>query len=138
MTYGGWGAAVGPADRPQLGDRHLEVGKHLEEESLKLLVAPVNLVDEQDGAAAVVRDGLQEGALEEEGLGEDLVLALGRAAAGPRGELDPEHLLGIVPLVESRRGIEPLVALEADQVGIEGAGQYLRDLGLPHPGVPLA
>ena len=39
-------------DRPDLRDRHLEVGQELEQEGLELLVRPVDLVDEQHRGCA--------------------------------------------------------------------------------------
>ena len=53
------------AEGPELGDRHLEVGEHLEQEGLERLVGPVHLVDEQHSRAPGARDGAQERPLEE-------------------------------------------------------------------------
>ena len=50
-------------------------------------------------------------------------------------QLDVQELLLVVPLVERGRGVEPFVALQADQVGLEHAGHDLGDLGLAHAGV---
>jgi hypothetical protein len=56
----------------QLGDRHGVLGEHLEEEGLELVVRPVDLVDEQDGAGALQRPqdrpGEQEAPVVERGL----------------------------------------------------------------------
>jgi hypothetical protein len=52
-------------------------------------------------------------------------------------DLDGEELALVVPLVDRRIGVEPLVALQADERGIEGAGQGPRHLGLADPGVAL-
>ena len=53
------------------------------------------------------------------------------------GRLQMQHLPWIVPLVERGLRVEPLVALEADELGVQDAGEDLRDLGLAHPGVAL-
>ena len=45
------------AERAQLGDAHLEVGEHLEEEGLELGIGLVHLVDQQDDLARR-RDGV--------------------------------------------------------------------------------
>ena len=44
---------------------------------------------------------------------------------------------GIVPLVQRRIGVEPFVALQADQVGPERGGQDLGDLGLADSSLAL-
>src|SRR2546421_510486 len=44
---------------------------------------------------------------------------------------DVEQLPRVVPFVESLVGVDPLVALQADQLAPEGAGQGLRHLRLP-------
>src|SRR5207253_7285601 len=48
-----------------------------------------------------------------------------------------EELLGVLPLVDGLGLVEPLVALQADQLLAERAGQHLGELGLPHPGRAL-
>ena len=50
-------------------------------------------------------------------------------------QLDVQELLLVVPLVERGGGVEPFVALQADQVGLEHARHDLGDLGLAHAGV---
>ena len=50
---------------------------------------------------------------------------------------DVQELLRVVPLVERGGGVEPLVALEPDQVSLEHRRQHLGDLGLADAGVPL-
>ena len=54
------------ADGADLRDGDLEVGEHLEQERLELLVGAVDLVDEQDRRHAVVRlDRLEQRALDQ-------------------------------------------------------------------------
>jgi hypothetical protein len=50
---------AGGADRPELGDRHLEVGEQLQQERLERVVGAVDLVDEQDHRAVLLQ-GLQQ------------------------------------------------------------------------------
>ena len=58
---------------------------------------------------------------------------------GLRGVERPhgEELARVVPLVERLRGVDPLVALEADEPAPQQLGQHLRDLGLPDAGLPF-
>ena len=66
-------------------------------------------------------DGAQQRALEEVVAREDVVLdVVPRPSLGAVG-LDAQQLLLVVPLVERARLVEPLVALEADQLGVEHA-----------------
>ena len=48
-------------------------------------------------------------------------------------ELDPQHLLRIVPFVEGGVRIQPFVALQTDQFRAENFGQDLGDLRLADP-----
>ena len=97
----------------ELGDRDLEVGEHLEQHRLELLVGLVDLVD-QEHDRLLGGDGVEERTGEHELLAEDVVLDLLPARVGGLG-LDPQQLLAVVPLVQRLGLVEPLVALEADQ-----------------------
>jgi hypothetical protein len=48
------------------------------------------------------------------------------------GDADCDHLRGIVPLVDRRRYVETLVALQADEAAAQRRGQDLGNLGLAH------
>src|SRR3982751_135 len=124
-------------DRADLRNRHLEVRENLEEEGLEFLVAPIDLVDEQDRRFACVGDRLEQWTLEQEWLAEDRRLLLGDRAIASFLELDAKELLGIVPLVEGCRGVEPFVALEPDEIRVERASQRLRDVGLANTRMTL-
>ena len=115
-------------DHAELGNRDLEVRQHLEQHRLELLVGLVDLVDQQHHRL-LGDDRLQQRAGEQELLAEDVVLDLlpGRLL---RLGLDPQQLLAVVPLVEGLGLVEPLVALEADQLAAGGARQRLGQLGL--------
>src|SRR5712691_6335808 len=45
-------------------------------------------------------------------------------------DLDPQHLLRIIPLVQSCVGVEALVALQADEISVQSGCQNLGDLCL--------
>ena len=57
-------------------------------------------------------------------------LDLGYARARSLARLDREQLALVVPFVERRADVEPLVALHADELGAVHRGERLRDLGL--------
>ena len=122
------------AERAELGDRNLEVGEHLQQEPLELLVSAVELVDQQHRGLAVGGfDGLEQRTLYQEFLAEQLLLSL--AFADPVGRLQHsnlEELPRVVPLVHRLVDVQTLVALQPDQPGIEGRGEHLGDLGLAH------
>jgi hypothetical protein len=127
---------LGAGDGAQLGDRHLEVRQHLQQQRLGLHLDPVDLVDQQHHRVGGP-DGLQQGPGEQERLGEDVGLDLGPAGVlGPVG-LDAQQLLLVVPLVQGLGLVQALVALEPDQPGPGGGGQGLGQLGLADPGRPL-
>ena len=50
-------------------------------------------------------------------------------------EANSEHLAGVVPLIDCLAGVEPLVALQPDQVRVEHRSEHLGHLGLAHPGL---
>src|SRR5829696_5096225 len=61
------------ADRPELGDRHLEVREQLEQEGLELVVGAVHLVEQQDDGP-VVLERFEQRPAQEEAPGEQLAL----------------------------------------------------------------
>ena len=61
-------------DGAELGDRHLEVGEHLEQERLEGFVGAVELVDQQHRrAVGIGLERLQQRPLDQEALGEHVV-----------------------------------------------------------------
>ena len=61
-----------------------------------------------------------------------------RALAAARlGQADLDHLAGIVPFIDRRGDVEPLVALQPDQAPLQPVGQHLGDLGLADAGFAL-
>ena len=119
-------------DRPELGDRDLEVREHLEQERLELLVGAVDLVDEEHDRLVGV-DRLEQRPADEE-LGPEELLLRDRALL--RGA-DVEELARVVPLVDGVRDVEALVALQPDQPRGERRRERLRRLGLPHARLAL-
>ena len=118
MTSGG----VGGADRAELGNRDLELREQLEQVALELLVGAVDLVDQQHRRPRPRRvDGLQQRPLDR---GTPRCTArAGRASrssvAGGFEDAQLEQLPRVVPLVDRVRDVEPLVALQPDQIGVE-------------------
>ena len=81
---------------------------------------------------------LQDRPLDQEAVGEDVLRQrLAVDVAGGFGEPDLHHLRRVVPLVDGGGDVEPLVALEADQLAPERLGQNLGDLGLADAGLAL-
>ena len=121
----------------ELRDRDLEVGQHFEQERLERLVGAVELVDQQHRrAGGVGLERLQQRPLDQEALGEHVVLdPVAVVVAFGLGDADRDHLRGVVPLVDRRRDVEPLVALQPDQPAPERRGQHLGDLGLADAGL---
>ena len=128
---------LGGAHGPELRDRHLIVREDLQEQGLGLHLDPVDLVDQQHDRL-LGADGLQQGPSQQEGLGEDVLLdVLPLLAAGRFADalgLDAQELLLVVPLVEGLRLVQPLVALQADQPGVEHLGHRLGQLRLAGAG----
>ena len=118
------------ADRPELGNRDLEVREHLEQEGLELLVRAVDLVDEEHDRLVGV-DRLEQRAPDEE-LGTEELLLGHRALL--RGA-DVQELARVVPLVDGVRDVEALVALEPNQARVESSRERLRGLGLADAGL---
>ena len=120
-------------DRAELGDRDLEIGEHLEQEGLERLVGAVELVDQQHRRpAGIGLQRLQQRAADQEALGEDVAArALSRSPPPAASAMRISSICArIVPLVDRRGDVEPLVALQADQPAPERGGQHLGDLGL--------
>ena len=109
------GRRVG-GDRAELGDGHLEVRQHLQQQALDLDVGLVGLVDEQHGRLGAPDRGQQRPG-EQELLAEDVVVdGVPVRAVGALRRLDAQQLLLVVPLVQRPRLVEALVALQPDQL----------------------
>jgi hypothetical protein len=118
-------------DRPELGDRDLEVRQQLEQERLERVVGAVDLVDEQDDGSVLLerleqRPAQQEAAREQ---GAFVDTALGRAQR--------QQLPLPVPVVERLVDVDALVALQPDQARPGRRGKRLGDLRLADPGLAL-
>ena len=129
------------AKRAHLRDRDGVLRQDLEEERLELVVSSIDLVDQQHRRRRSMRrsNGSEQRTTDEEALGVELALEmLGRVARGqPNGLGRPQvqQLPSVVPLVDGLRCVEPLVALESDQLTAGPAGQRLGDLCLAYPGL---
>ena len=103
-------------DRADLRDRHLKVGEELEQIGLERLVGAVELVDQQHRGAGEIRlQRLQQRALDQKPVGKDRALDLAAVLVGRLGEADLDHLPRVIPLIDRRGDVEPLVALQPDQ-----------------------
>ena len=116
-------------DRAYLRDRHARVREQLEQERLEVVVGSVDLVDEQHRRSrAGVLERAQERAADEVVRPEELLLPERRVTRV--GEPDAEELARIVPLVQRLGRVDPLVALEAHQRGLQDEREGLGGLGL--------
>ena len=118
------------ANGAELGHRDGEVGKHLEQERLELVVGTVNLVDEQN--ARVGLDRLQQRPRDQKPPAVELTFERFRVigAMGRLRRAQMQQLPREVPVVERLRGVDPLVALQPDQRRLQHAGERLRQRGL--------
>ena len=119
-------------DRAEFRDRDLEVGEHLEQECLELLVRAVDLVDQQHDVLVRV-DRLEQRPPDQELRAEELVFGDRAFLCGA----DVEELARVVPLVDGVCDVEALVALQPDQASAERAGERLGRLCLADSGFPL-
>ena len=117
--------------RAELGDRHLEIGEHFQQERLERLVGAVELVDEQHRRAGRIgRQRFQQRPPHQEALGENIGGQPLAVDAFGFGDADRDHLRRVVPLVERRGDVEPLVALQPHQPPPERRRKHFGDLGL--------
>ena len=130
-TAGGWVAAIVP-----ISGTVRAFAQQLEEEGLEVVVGAIELVDQQDrGAWPGVLERTQQRAADEVLGREEPFLA--DLLAARLGQADAQELARIVPLVQRLGRVDALVALQADQRGVQGGGQGLGRLGLAHPGLAL-
>ena len=107
---GGWLARIVPSS----GIVTAAPRQQLEQERLEVVVGAVDLVDQQHRRA---RAGMLERAQQrpaDQIVGTEQLVLVQRLPAG-LGEPDAEQLPGIVPLVQSLRRVDSLVALQPDQ-----------------------
>ena len=123
------------------------VAERLQQGPLDQEVGPEELPDARRAVAACFAAGRRTAACfaaeRRTAIGPFLFVAAGCAlrfaASGPRRlrEPDLDELPRVVPLVDRVRDVEALVALEADELGVEGGREHLGDLGLAYPGLAL-
>ena len=124
------GGRLRGGDRPELGHGDGEVGEHLEQERLELVVGAVELVDQQHRAARRPRIARSSGRSSRNSGAVELADPLARVELARLERPRVEQLPRVVPLVERLRRVDPLVALQPDQLGAEHARERLPDLGL--------
>jgi hypothetical protein len=127
------------ANRAELGDRDLVVGKHLEQQRLCLDLDAIDLVDEQDDRIGRP-DRLEQRTGQQELLGEKVLFQRIPARTVPTWcvlggtlELYTQQLLLVVPLIERLGLVQTLIALESYQPGPRDTCGGLRELGLAGP-----
>jgi hypothetical protein len=120
---------------PSSGDGDRRLGQQLEQERLELVVGAVHLIDQQHGRARARVQQRGEQRPRQQVLAGEQVLVLD-PLAGRLGQPDGEQLARVVPLVQRLVGGDALIALQADQRGVDRGGQGLGGLGLAHPGSP--
>jgi hypothetical protein len=129
ITTGGLGG-----DRSQLGHGDAEIGEHLQQEGLELVVGAIDLVDEEH-RPLTGPDRVQQRPLDQE-LGSVQFRDVLAHLAGLQGP-GIEQLARVVPLVERLRGVDAFVALEPDQLRVEQPGERLAYFRLADPGLTL-
>ncbi len=117
-------------DGAELGNRDLEIRQQLEQERLELVIGAIDLVDQQHWRGFTA-DGGEQRPLEEIFFREDLVL--NRIGIRAMMRLDRQQLPLVIPFVQRGGLVQPLIALQADQLGPMHAGERLGDLGLANP-----
>ena len=121
----------------ELRDGDLEVREDFQQVRLERFVGAVELVDQQHRRSADIRlQRLQQRPLDQIAVGENVrgqLLAIG--IAGGFRQANGDHLRRAVPLVDGGGDIEPLIALQADQLASERRRQDLGDLGLADAGL---
>ena len=128
----------GRRHRAELRHAHLELRQHFEQMGLEGRVRPVDLVDQQHRRAAPVGlQRLQQRALDEEPLAEDVPGQRPAAATLRFGHADGQHLRGVVPLVDGGRRVQPLVTLQAEKAAAQGLGQGHGELRFAAAGFAL-
>jgi hypothetical protein len=112
------------------------IRQQLEQIRFERLVRAVHLVDQEHGRLRAT-DCLEQRALQQIALGENILLLEGNRALIVLEQLDGEQLPLVVPFVHRRMHVEPLVTLKADELGAAYRGERLRDFGLAHAGIAL-
>ncbi len=110
------------------GDGNLKVGKKLEQEGLELMIRTVDLVDEQHRLLWPPQTSKHR-PFDQKFVAVNVNRAVALALLAER-----QHLPWKIPLVERRRGVDALVALQAKERAAQHAGDRLGGLGLPDTG----
>ena len=131
----------GRGDRADLRHRDREIREHLQQQGLELVVRSVDLVDKQHAGMGLQRR--QQRPVEQET--PRVQLPLQPADVDRAGQVtnrlrrpQVQQLAGEVPVVESLRRVEALVALQPQQRRAEQAGHGPGEGGLTDAGLPLA
>ena len=128
------------ADNSYLGNGHLEVGEYLQQESLELLVGPVKFIDQQHRGSSFrgrELDRLEKRARQQILAAHDALHRSPVFSPTRFYEANRQHLASVVPLVQGVIGVETLVALQPDKLGLQYLGQHLGYFRFSHTCLPL-
>jgi hypothetical protein len=131
------GDGRGPgAHRSDLGNTHLVLAQVFEQKGFERLVRAVHLVDQQHRAGLGRLQGQQQGAPDQVSVLVHLALHLVGLLLAFHGA-HVQQLRGVVPFVQSFALFDPVVALQPQQLALQGLGQRLGQLGLADAGLAL-
>ena len=102
----------------------LKVGQNFQQKRLKGFIGAIDLVDQQNRRSGRIGfERLQERPLDQKALGKYVVLQpLAVMLAFGFGGADRDHLRRVVPFVNRRGDIEPLITLQADEPPAQCSG----------------
>ena len=120
------------SQRTQLRNGDLKFGEQFQEKALELLVGAVDFVDQKDRRTCACRiDGLQQRPLDQKGFAVQLAVRA-RTIERMRRIKNPEleQLPRIVPFVQRVPDVQPFIALQPNQIGLQrsGGGRRKRSL----------
>ena len=112
----------GGSDRATFWNRDLEIRQEFEEYRLEFVIRPIDLVDQKRMLVWRPKN-LQQGTCNQKSIFINVDLAFARLA-------DREQLTLVVPLIESMRGVDALVALQAYEAAAKRFSNRFRGLRL--------
>ena len=112
----------GGSDRATFRNRDLEIRQEFEEYRLEFVIRSIDLVDKNQ-AVVWCPENLQQGTRNQKSIFINVDLALARLA-------DREQLTLVVPFIESMRGIDALVTLQAHKAAAKRFSNRFRSLRL--------
>ena len=127
-------AHLGP-QRAEFGNTDLVLAQVLQQKGLKGLVGPVHLVDQQHGARRRGLQCLQQWPADQVARLVHLALYLGHVGLAALRGTHVQQLGGVVPFVQGFALLQPVVALQAQQLPAQHFGECLGEFGLADAGL---